>query len=111
MSDAEVTSEQRHRLGEPAGLRETGHLAHVYLRERVHDCDLSLQALDQRNACPASANAVSQRRLHGRAGLKSAEDLHGGDGRAGEFGRDVAGNAREAKNLDVERYSGIPGNL
>ena len=33
-----VTLKQRHRLGELAGLRETGDLAHVDLRERVHDC-------------------------------------------------------------------------
>jgi hypothetical protein len=32
-----VTLKQRHRLGEFAGLRETGELAHVDLRERVHD--------------------------------------------------------------------------
>jgi len=37
--------------------------------------------------------------------------LHGGDGSAGEFGRDVAGDAGEAENLDVERCSGIPGRL
>ena len=33
-----VTLKQRHCLGELAGLRETGDLAHVDLRERVHDC-------------------------------------------------------------------------
>jgi hypothetical protein len=33
-----MTLKQRHRLGELAGLRETGDLAHVNLRERVHDC-------------------------------------------------------------------------
>ena len=33
-----VTLKQRRRLGELAGLRETGDLAHVDLRERVHDC-------------------------------------------------------------------------
>ena len=53
-----------------------------------------------------------QRRLQA-AGLawKGAEDLHGCDGGAGEFGRDIGGNGREAENLDVERCPGVPGRL
>jgi hypothetical protein len=53
----------------------------------------------------------AQRRLHGRAGLKGAEDLHGCDRGAGEFRRDIAGDASEAENLDVERCPGIASRL
>ena len=58
-----------------------------------------------------SDSAVGQRRLHGWAGLESAEHLHGGDGGAREFRRDVAGDASEAENLDVKRRPGIPRRL
>jgi hypothetical protein len=42
----------------------------------------------------------------GPAGLESSEDLHGCDGGAGEFRRDIAADGGEAKNLNVER--GVP---
>ena len=58
-----------------------------------------------------SGGAVGQRRLHGRAGLEGAEDLHGRDSGAGEFRRDIAGDGGEAENLDVERCPGIAGRL
>jgi hypothetical protein len=58
-----------------------------------------------------SGGAVGQRRLHGRAGLEGAEDLHGCDRGAGDFRRDIAGDGGEAENLDVERCPGIAGRL
>jgi hypothetical protein len=58
-----------------------------------------------------SGGAVYQRGLHGRAGLEGAKDLHGCDGGAGEFRRDIAGDGGEAENLDVERRPGIAGGL
>src|SRR6202161_1365753 len=112
-----VTLKQRHRLRELAGLRETGDLAHVDLRERVHDCAFLTGVEYRRDAwrtdglLRCSGGAVCQRRLHGRAGLESAEDLHGCDGGAGEFRRDIAGDASEAENLDVKRCPGIAGRL
>jgi hypothetical protein len=58
-----------------------------------------------------SGGAVCQRRLHGRAGLEGAEDLHGCDRGAGEFRRDIAGDGGKAENLDEERRPGIAGRL
>src|SRR3954471_9497655 len=58
--------------------------------------------------CEGSGSAVGQCRLHRRAGVEGAEDLHGGDGLAGELGSDVWGDAGEAEDLDVERRAGAP---
>src|SRR3954465_14697572 len=58
--------------------------------------------------CEGSGSAVGQCRLHRRAGVEGAEDLHGGDGLAGELGGDVAGDAGGAEALDVERRAGAP---
>ena len=55
--------------------------------------------------------AVGQRRFHGWAGLEGAQDLNGCDGSAGKFRSDVAGDASEAENLDMERCPGIPRRL
>jgi hypothetical protein len=56
-----------------------------------------------------SDGAVGQRCLHGGAGLEGAEDLHGCDGGAGEFRRDIAGDASKAENLEVELCPRIRG--
>jgi hypothetical protein len=58
-----------------------------------------------------SGGAVSQRRFHGRASLESSEHLHGCDGGAGEFRRDIVGDGSEAENLDEKRCPGIAGRL
>ena len=58
-----------------------------------------------------SDGAVGQRCLNGGAGLEGAEDLHGCDGGAGEFRRDIAGDASKAENLEVERRPRIAGRL
>src|SRR5271170_5426400 len=58
-----------------------------------------------------SGGAVGQRRFHGWAGLEGAQDLNGCDGSAGEFRSDVAGDAGEAENLDMERCPGIASRL
>ncbi len=50
--------------------------------------------------------AVGERGLHRRAGLQRAEHGHGGDGGAGEVGRDVGRDGGEAEHPDVERLSG-----
>src|SRR3984957_20775986 len=106
-----VTLKQRHSLGELAGLRETGDLAHVDLRERVHDCAFLTGVEYRRDAwwtgglLRCSGGAVGQRRLHGRAGLEGAEDLHGRDGGAGGFRGDIAGGGGEADNLECGAVS------
>jgi hypothetical protein len=48
-----------------------------------------------------SANAVLQRLFHGQAGMQGAKDMKGGDRLAGEFGRDIVGDAGETQNLNV----------
>ena len=61
----------------------------------------------RRRVSRRSGGAVGQRRLYGWARLETAENLHGCDSGAGELGRDVAGDAGEAENLDMERRTGI----
>src|ERR1700712_3217114 len=69
----------------------------------VRDARLSLRI----GQCEGSGGAVSQCCLHRRASVEGAEDLHGGDGLAGELGGDVWGDAGEAEDLDVERRAGV----
>ena len=58
-----------------------------------------------------SGGAVCQRRLHGRAGLEGAEDLHRCD-RGARASLGVTSLAMVARpNLDVERCPGIAGRL
>ena len=75
------------------------------LSDRVDGCG-------ERAACSkCSDRAVRERRFHRRARLEGAEHLHGGDGGAGEFRRDVAGDAREPENLDMQRRAGVASRL
>ena len=53
-----------------------------------------------------SADAIAQRRLHFRTGLKSAKDLDGRDRCPREIGRNVRGDDRQAENLDMKRFAG-----
>jgi len=58
-----------------------------------------------------SADAIAQRRLHFRTGLKSAKDLDGRDRCPREIGRNVRGNDRQAEDLDMKRFTGRPERL
>jgi hypothetical protein len=58
-----VTLKQRHRLSELAGPRETGHLAHIDFRERVHDVIFRTPRRDRRDACAAAAGVVGDIQL------------------------------------------------
>ncbi len=50
-------------------------------------------------------NAIGKRASHGRAGVKSAQDNYGLDGRAGQLCRDVVRDPRQADDLDLKHLS------
>jgi hypothetical protein len=50
-------------------------------------------------------HAVAQGRLHGGTGLQGTKDVDGGNGRAGEVGRDVRRDDSQPENLNVQGFS------
>ena len=53
-----------------------------------------------------SAHAVLQRLFHGGTGVQGAKDVKGGDRLPRQLGRDIAGDAGETENLDVQHFAG-----
>ena len=53
-----------------------------------------------------SADAIAQRRLHFRTGLKSAKDLDGRDRCPREIGGNIRRDDRQAEDLDMKRFTG-----
>jgi hypothetical protein len=104
-----LTLQERHRLFELTRARQPGNFAHIDPREAIHGFELSLEIFETRIASAATGevvvlslgNAAGQGRLHGRAGMKDTENLHGGDGGARQFRRHVASDAGEPEHLDL----------
>src|ERR1700728_5493373 len=68
-----------------------------------------------RGACPDSTScspcSVGKSGLDRRGGMQGSEHGNRGDGGAGEIGRDVLGNGREAQHVDMQHLAGLPRRL
>ena len=111
-----------HGFCEPAFAGEAGGLDHVDLRLCVHGFDPGGWA--KRGLALPSGRVGQARKTVGRVlpggqrmrslsaaltagtGVQGAEHMNGGDGLAGEFGRDIGGDDGEPENLDVKRLAG-----
>src|SRR3984885_4664619 len=65
-----------------------------------------------RGVCPDSAScspcSVGKSGLDRGGGMEGSKHGNRGDGGAGEIGRDVLGNGREAQHVDMQHLAGLP---